>query len=151
MKLNTSQKRLLVMGVLIVFTLSASGCRIPTDETGAIKQITSSTTFGEIMSTESWFSAIFVWPLSQLLNWVTPKIGVGGAVADHHRYVPVRTAFRCNQERNIPRSLPGTDTSGRHEKRTVSLHCHLAGYGFIPVCINDAAAEDGRKESKGRS
>ena len=81
MKLNTSQKRLLVMGVLIVFTLSASGCRIPTDETGAIKQITSSTTFGEIMSTESWFSAIFVWPLSQLLNWVTPKIGVGGAIA----------------------------------------------------------------------
>lgn len=81
MKLNTSQKRLLIMGVLIVFTLSASGCRIPTDETGAIKQITSTTTFGEIMSTESWFSAIFVWPLSQLLNWVAPKIGVGGAIA----------------------------------------------------------------------
>lgn len=81
MKLNNSTKRLLMLSMLLIFTISASGCRIPMDENGQILQITTDTTFKEIMSTESWFSAIFVWPLSQLLNRVAPKIGVGMGIA----------------------------------------------------------------------
>ena len=33
------------------------------------------------MSSENWFSAIFVWPLSQLINYLTPKLGVAGGIA----------------------------------------------------------------------
>ena len=81
MKLNNSTKRILMLSMLVIFTISVSGCRIPMDENGQILQITTDTTFKEIMSTESWFSAIFVWPLSQLLNVVAPKIGVGMGIA----------------------------------------------------------------------
>lgn len=80
MKLRPQTKRLLFMTVLILITVSAAGCRIPMDENGAIKQITTTTTFKETMSTESWFNAILVWPLSQMLNRLAPKIGVGGAI-----------------------------------------------------------------------
>ena len=68
------------MMVLILIMVTATGCRIPTDENGAIKQITLDTTFKETMATESWFNAIFVWPLAQALNRLAPKIGVGGAI-----------------------------------------------------------------------
>ena len=80
MKLKPSVKKVLVLSLLVLFVVTASGCRIPTDETGAIKQITADTTFREIMESESWFSAILVWPLTQVLNRLAPTIGVGGAI-----------------------------------------------------------------------
>ena len=40
MKLKPSTKKLLLCAVLFVAVVGLSGCRIPTDETGAIKQIT---------------------------------------------------------------------------------------------------------------
>ena len=33
------------------------------------------------MSTENWFSAILVWPMAQVLNYLSPIISVGGAIA----------------------------------------------------------------------
>ena len=74
-------KKLLLVSTVLVCAVMLSGCRVPTDETGAIKQITETTTFSPIMSDENWFSALFVWPLSWLINTITPKAGVISAIA----------------------------------------------------------------------
>lgn len=74
-------KKLLLVSTVLVCAVMLSGCRVPTDETGAIKQITETTTFSQIMSDENWFSALFVWPLSWLINTITPKAGVISAIA----------------------------------------------------------------------
>ncbi|MGN1389230.1 MAG: YidC/Oxa1 family membrane protein insertase [Bulleidia sp.] len=74
-------KKVLLLSAVVLFAVSAAGCSVPTDETGAVKQITSSTTFNETMSSENWFSAILVWPMAQVLNRLAPSIGVAGAIA----------------------------------------------------------------------
>ncbi len=78
---NLSKKKLLLLATVLVFAVTASGCRVPTDESGAVKQIASTTTFAETMGSENWFSAILVWPMAQVLNYLTPVIGVAGAIA----------------------------------------------------------------------
>jgi len=81
MKLTSTMKKTLVITSLVLFTMTLTGCRIATDDAGNIIQITESTTFSDIMSTENWFSAILVWPMAQALNKLTPVIGVAGAIA----------------------------------------------------------------------
>jgi len=82
MKFKYSAKKILLISSLILVAVVLTGCSIPTDpETHEIIQISSSTTFQEIMSNENWFSAIFVWPMAQVLNHLTPVIGVAGAIA----------------------------------------------------------------------
>ena len=81
MKLKPSTKKILLCAVLFVAVVGLSGCRIPTDETGAIKQITLDTTFQETFATENWFNAILVWPMATTMNHLAPKIGVLGAIA----------------------------------------------------------------------
>lgn len=82
MKFRFSVKKLLLISSLVLFALMLTGCRIPTDpETNEVIQITSETTFQEIMASESWFSAILVWPMAQVLNKLSPFIGVAGAIA----------------------------------------------------------------------
>ena len=82
MKFRFTAKRLLLASSVILIALILSGCRIPMDpETNEIIQITPQTTFQEIMSSESWFSAILVWPMAQVLNHLSPYIGVAGAIA----------------------------------------------------------------------
>lgn len=82
MKINSSRmKKVLLLSAVVLFAVSAAGCSVPTDETGAVKQITSSTTFNETMNSENWFSAILVWPMAQVLNRLAPSIGVAGAIA----------------------------------------------------------------------
>lgn len=82
MKFNSSRmKKVLLLSAVVLFAVSAAGCSVPTDETGAVKQITSSTTFNETMNSENWFSAILVWPMAQVLNRLAPSIGVAGAIA----------------------------------------------------------------------
>ena len=43
--------------------------------------ISNTTTFGDIFQSENWFNALFVWPLSWVLNHLAPIITVGGAIA----------------------------------------------------------------------
>lgn len=74
-------KKLLLVSVVLVCAVMLSGCRVPTDESGAIKQITESTTFSQIMSDENWFSALFVWPLAWLINNLATKTGVIAAIS----------------------------------------------------------------------
>lgn len=82
MKLYSPMKKILLIGSLVASAVILTGCTIPTDpETHEIIQITNSTTFSEIMGSESWFSAILVWPLAQVLNKLAPVIGVVGAIA----------------------------------------------------------------------
>lgn len=82
MKFNSSRmKKVLLLSAVVLFAVSAAGCSVPTDETGAVKQITSSTAFNETMNSENWFSAILVWPMAQVLNRLAPSIGVAGAIA----------------------------------------------------------------------
>ena len=81
MKLTPTVKRILLLSCILIFTVTMTGCRVPVDEAGQVKLIYPETTFNEIMESESWFGAILVWPLAQALNFLTPKIGVGGALA----------------------------------------------------------------------
>ena len=74
-------KKLLMLLVIISALFLVSGCSSPTDENGKVIMITSSTTFKQIFDTESWFSALFVFPLSYSINLLTPKVGVAGAIA----------------------------------------------------------------------
>lgn len=81
MKIKHSYKKLLLAVVLLVVTVSLSGCAIPQNEDGTYKLIETTTTFQETMGSENWFNAILVWPMAQFLNALTPKIGVVGAIA----------------------------------------------------------------------
>ncbi|MGM9941206.1 MAG: YidC/Oxa1 family membrane protein insertase [Bulleidia sp.] len=81
MKLNPRIKRILTVLSVVILAVVLTGCTVPRDESGAIVLINESTTFSQIMKDESWFSAIFVWPLSMVLNKLTPYIGVGAAIA----------------------------------------------------------------------
>lgn len=76
MKSGSSTKKMMLVMTVVLCALVLSGCKVPTDATGAIKQITMDTSFQEIMSSENWFSAILVWPMAWLINSLTPKVGV---------------------------------------------------------------------------
>ena len=81
MKLTPRTKKILTVIVLLLAVSTLTGCSIPRDEAGNIILITNETTFSDVMSSENWFSAILVFPLSKLINWLSPVISVGGAIA----------------------------------------------------------------------
>ena len=72
MKSGSSTKKMMLVMTVVLCALVLSGCKVPTDATGAVKQITMDTSFQEIMSSENWFSAILVWPMAWLINSLTP-------------------------------------------------------------------------------
>ena len=73
-------KKLLILLLLVASALFLSGCAAPTDEAGKIIKITTETTFKHIFETEGWFNTIFVYPLSQAINYLAPKTGVALAI-----------------------------------------------------------------------
>lgn len=79
MKLRNKKILMLLLVAAALFLIS--GCTAPTDEAGKIVMITPETTFKQIFDSESWFSAIFVYPLSQAINYLTPIVGVAAAIA----------------------------------------------------------------------
>lgn len=81
MKFTPRTKKLLALMAIVTIVVTATGCTAPKDANGHIILISESTTFGEIFQTENWFNALFVWPLSWVLNKLTPVITVGGAIA----------------------------------------------------------------------
>lgn len=80
MKITPRRKKILTAVMFVMIAVTLTGCTVPRDENGNTILIDLSTSFSSIMADESWFSAIFVWPLSQLINLLTPKIGVGLAI-----------------------------------------------------------------------
>ena len=81
MKFTPRTKKLLALMAIVTIVVTAAGCTAPKDANGHIILISESTTFGEIFQTENWFNALFVWPLSWVLNKLAPVITVGGAIA----------------------------------------------------------------------
>ena len=81
MKFTPRTKKLLALMAIVTIVVTATGCTAPKDANGHIILISNTTTFGDIFQTENWFSALFVWPLSWLLNKLAPVITVGGAIA----------------------------------------------------------------------
>ena len=81
MKFTPRTKKLLALMAIVTIVVTATGCTAPKDANGHIILISESTTFGEIFKTENWFNALFVWPLSWVLNKLAPVITVGGAIA----------------------------------------------------------------------
>jgi len=82
MKLNSRTKKILLLALIAVVAVTTmTGCSVPHDDDGNVILITSQTSFGSTFQDESWFSALFVWPLAQLINWLTPKVGVALAIA----------------------------------------------------------------------
>lgn len=76
-----NKKRILFLLVTVVLLFSMSGCAIPTDESGKIILISLDTTFKEMFSGEGFFSALFVYPLSQIINYLTIRgLNVGLAI-----------------------------------------------------------------------
>ena len=80
MKLSPRMKKILKWSCLMLFVVMTVGCTVPRDANNNIILITNDTTFSSIMADENWFSAIFVYPLSKLINILAPKITVGGAI-----------------------------------------------------------------------
>ena len=81
MKFTPRTKKLLALMAIVTIVVTATGCTAPKDANGHIILISNTTTFGDIFQTENWFSALFVWPLSWVLNKLAPVITVGGAIA----------------------------------------------------------------------
>ncbi len=89
MKLSSHTKKLLFLSVILIAIFTLSGCRAPVDENNQTIYIwnevvsgegTFRTSFKEVLANENWFQALIVYPLSWLINNLTPKLTVGGAV-----------------------------------------------------------------------
>ncbi len=76
-----NQKKLQLLLLIVVLLFFLSGCTTPTDAEGNILLITSDTTLQMMMDTESWWTAFFVFPLAQLINYLTPILGDNYGVA----------------------------------------------------------------------
>ena len=79
--MKTNRKKLLILLLVIGALFLLSGCTAPVDDNGKIVQITTNMTFTDIFESESWFNALFVYPLAQAINYLSPKIGVAGGIA----------------------------------------------------------------------
>ena len=79
--IKMNKKKLLFLVIVIAILFCATGCSIPTDENGKFVLISLSTTFRQMIDNEGFFAAIFVYPLSQLINWLASKqINIGLAI-----------------------------------------------------------------------
>jgi len=81
MKLTPRVKKLLLVMAVLTVAITLTGCSVPRNADGSIVLIKLDTTFQDIMSSENWFSAIFVWPLAEWINNMAPTLGVGGSIA----------------------------------------------------------------------
>ena len=80
--MKNRKKQLLLLLVFVALLFLASGCTAPVDpETKEVIQITSDTTIKYMMANENWFSAFFVFPLSKLINFLTPYVGVALSIS----------------------------------------------------------------------
>ena len=89
MKLTPRRKKIFLAAALVLAAVILTGCAIPRDADNKIIYIwneqvsgyTVRTSFSDVMKNENWFSAIFVYPLSAIINRLAPVLSVGGAIA----------------------------------------------------------------------
>ena len=83
--MNKTMKKRLFFLLVVAALFLVSGCAVKTitNEAGetVTKLIYTTTTFKETMDTESFFDALLVWPMAQVINHAAPTIGVAGAIA----------------------------------------------------------------------
>jgi YidC/Oxa1 family membrane protein insertase len=75
-----NRPKLIMSAGLLAFI---SGCTRVIDSNGNVlpdKIISTTTQLSQILADESWFSAFFVYPLAQVINFLTPVIGVALAI-----------------------------------------------------------------------
>jgi len=80
MRIFRKKGKYILLAILLVLL---AGCTRVTDSSGKVlvdKIIYINTTFGQIIADGSWFTAIFVYPLAQVINILTPYIGVVMAI-----------------------------------------------------------------------
>lgn len=75
-----NKKKIILVLSVIALLFALSGCAIPTDESGKFILITADTTFKQMMQNEGFFSAIFVFPLSKMINLMAPMTNVGVSI-----------------------------------------------------------------------
>ncbi|MDO4414969.1 MAG: YidC/Oxa1 family membrane protein insertase [Erysipelotrichaceae bacterium] len=89
MKLTPRRKKIFMVAALVFAAVILTGCAIPRDANNQIIYIwneqvegyTVRTSFADVMKNENWFNAIFVYPLSAIINKLAPVLSVGGAIA----------------------------------------------------------------------
>ena len=91
MKLTSRTKKLLLLSAVVLVVVFLTGCRVPMDENNHViyianeavpgSEFTFRTSFSDVIANENWFNALFVYPLSWLINKLAPVISVGGAIA----------------------------------------------------------------------
>lgn len=91
MKLTSRTKKLMMLSALVLTVVFLTGCRVPMDENGHViyianeavagSEFTFRTSFADVIANENWFNALFVYPLSWLINHLAPYLTVGGAIA----------------------------------------------------------------------
>ncbi len=88
MKLTPRRKKIFMVAALVFAAVLLTGCAIPRDADNNIIYIwneqvagyTVRTSFADVMKNENWFNAIFVYPLSAIINKLAPVLSVGGAI-----------------------------------------------------------------------
>ncbi len=81
MKLSTRTKKLIALALFIGILVTTTGCSVPRDAAKNVILIKNDTSFFYVFQNESWFQAIFVWPVAWLINHLSTLIGVGGSIA----------------------------------------------------------------------
>lgn len=76
-------KKIRYLVIIVILLVLVAGCAKITDEKGHILPefiISLSTSFKDMMENDSWFSALLVWPMAQIVNYTTPYVTVLGAI-----------------------------------------------------------------------
>lgn len=76
MKKLLNKKVLLIIGLLFVLTACTNVIDPDTKRVYADKVIGLDTTFSSIFESESWFTALLIYPLAQAINWLDQFVGV---------------------------------------------------------------------------
>jgi len=77
-------KRIWYLAIVLLMMVVMVGCAKIYDDNHQIlpeKIISLSTTFKYMFDNEGWFQAIFVWPVAQMINYLTPYAGILGSIA----------------------------------------------------------------------
>ena len=83
MKRLLENKKIRYLLMVVILAVLLVGCSKITDDKGVIlpeKIIYLTTTFTDMMKNEGWFNGLLVWPVAYLINFLTPLLGVVGAI-----------------------------------------------------------------------
>ena len=95
MKKLLNKKVLLIIGLLFVLTACTNVIDPDTKRVYADKVIGLDTTFSSIFESESWFTALLIYPLAQAINWLDQFVGVFLSIRPVTRIVSLTLKSCC--------------------------------------------------------